>query len=163
LHAFAKAISSLSLVLIQSISRPHVGQSLGKRLSGADISLAASQFVSHLLAKSLAYGGFTPPGRARVVGEPHQTRRELLEKKIVPRLREPLPYAAPFEASLPVLIQSLKAQKLEGLVAKRLSSKMSTPARIACATNVLLAPPAQWRRRCCHKGRVSSKLFVKHD
>ena len=38
-------------------------------------------------------------------------------------MREPVRYAAPLDATLPVLIQSVKAQGLEGLVAKRLDSR----------------------------------------
>jgi DNA ligase D-like protein (predicted ligase) len=55
--------------------------------------------------------------------EPLRARRELLEKKILPTLGEPVRYAAPLDASLPVLIESVKAQGLEGLVAKRLDSR----------------------------------------
>jgi bifunctional non-homologous end joining protein LigD len=58
-----------------------------------------------------------------VMREPLEMRRELLEKKILPRLGEPVRYAAPLDASLPVLIESVKAQRLEGLVAKRLDSR----------------------------------------
>jgi bifunctional non-homologous end joining protein LigD len=50
-------------------------------------------------------------------------RRALLEKKILPKLREPVRYAGPLDATLPVLIESVKAQGLEGLVAKRLDSR----------------------------------------
>ena len=58
-----------------------------------------------------------------VMREPLEVRRELLEKKILPKLGEPVRYAAPLDASLPVLIESVKAQGLEGLVAKRLDSR----------------------------------------
>ncbi|HWK31849.1 MAG TPA: non-homologous end-joining DNA ligase, partial [Terriglobales bacterium] len=51
--------------------------------------------------------------------EPLQKRRELLEKKVLPKLPEPVRYAAPLDAELPVLIQSVKAHGFEGLVAKR--------------------------------------------
>ncbi|HVG69615.1 MAG TPA: hypothetical protein VM819_01865 [Vicinamibacterales bacterium] len=51
------------------------------------------------------------------------TRRTILEEKVLPTLREPVRYAAPLDATLPVLIQSVKAQGLEGLVAKRLDSR----------------------------------------
>src|SRR5918996_3215842 len=57
-----------------------------------------------------------------VMREPLKVRREILEKKIPPRLGEPVRYAAPLSASLPVLIESVKAQGLEGLVAKRRDS-----------------------------------------
>src|SRR5260221_9257300 len=58
-----------------------------------------------------------------VTGEPLEARRALLEKKILPKLAEPVRYAAPLDASLPVLVESVKAQGLEGLVAKRLDSR----------------------------------------
>ena len=58
-----------------------------------------------------------------VMREPLEVRRDLLEKKILPKLAEPVRYAAPLDASLPVLIESVKAQGLEGLVAKRLDSR----------------------------------------
>jgi DNA ligase D-like protein (predicted ligase) len=57
-----------------------------------------------------------------VMREPLESRRRLLEKKILPKLGEPIRYAAPLDASLPVLIESVKEQRLEGLVAKRLNS-----------------------------------------
>jgi bifunctional non-homologous end joining protein LigD len=54
--------------------------------------------------------------------EPLDTRRDLLEKKILPRLPDPVRYSAPLDAELPVLIASVKAHGLEGLVAKRRTS-----------------------------------------
>jgi DNA ligase D-like protein (predicted ligase) len=54
--------------------------------------------------------------------EPLQTRRELLEKSVLPKLPEPVRYSPPLDADLPVLIQSVKAHGLEGLVAKRCTS-----------------------------------------
>jgi DNA ligase D-like protein (predicted ligase) len=57
-----------------------------------------------------------------VMREPLQKRRELLEKKVLPRLREPVRYSAPLDADLPVLIQSVKVHGFEGLVAKRCTS-----------------------------------------
>ena len=58
-----------------------------------------------------------------VMREPLEKRRGLLEQKILPRLTEPVRYAAPLDASLAVLIESVKAQGLEGLVAKRRDSR----------------------------------------
>jgi DNA ligase D-like protein (predicted ligase) len=58
-----------------------------------------------------------------VMREPLEARRELLEKKILPKLVEPVRYAAPLDADLPVLVESVKAQGLEGLVAKRMDSR----------------------------------------
>jgi DNA ligase D-like protein (predicted ligase) len=54
--------------------------------------------------------------------EPLQTRRELLEKKVLPKLPEPVRYSAPLDAELPVLIESVKTHGFEGLVAKRRDS-----------------------------------------
>jgi bifunctional non-homologous end joining protein LigD len=58
-----------------------------------------------------------------VMGEPLAKRRELLEKKVLPKLDEPIRYSPALEASLSDLIQSVKAQGFEGLVAKRRDSK----------------------------------------
>ncbi len=58
-----------------------------------------------------------------VMRERLEVRRELLETRILPVLAEPVRYAAPLDADLPVLIESVKAQRLEGLVAKRLDSR----------------------------------------
>jgi len=58
-----------------------------------------------------------------VMHEPLGTRRSLLEREILPKLSEPVRYAGPLDASLPILVESVKAQGLEGLVAKRLDSR----------------------------------------
>jgi DNA ligase D-like protein (predicted ligase) len=58
-----------------------------------------------------------------VTGEPLSKRRELLEGKVLPKLSEPIRYSPQLRASLEQLIASVKAQGLEGLVAKRLDSK----------------------------------------
>src|SRR6202158_4695092 len=57
-----------------------------------------------------------------VMGEPLTKRRELMETHIFPKLSEPIRYSPPLEARLSDLIHSVKAQGLEGLVAKRLDS-----------------------------------------
>jgi bifunctional non-homologous end joining protein LigD len=49
-------------------------------------------------------------------------RRELLERKVLPKLPEPVRYSAPLQAALPVLIQSVKVHGFEGLVAKHCDS-----------------------------------------
>jgi DNA ligase D-like protein (predicted ligase) len=54
--------------------------------------------------------------------EPLEKRRELLEQKVLPKLSEPVRYATSLDAALPVLVQSVRAQGLEGLVAKRRNS-----------------------------------------
>jgi bifunctional non-homologous end joining protein LigD len=57
-----------------------------------------------------------------VMREPLETRRELLEQKVLPTLAEPVRYASALDAALPVLVQSVKEQGFEGLVAKRRNS-----------------------------------------
>jgi len=54
--------------------------------------------------------------------EPLEKRRELLEKKVLPKLPEPIRYSAPLDADLSVLIHSVKVHGFEGLVAKRCNS-----------------------------------------
>jgi ATP-dependent DNA ligase len=58
-----------------------------------------------------------------VMSETLTERRALLEKHIFPKMQEPIRYSPVLEASLKDLIQSVKAQGLEGLVAKRRDSK----------------------------------------
>ena len=54
---------------------------------------------------------------------PLQRRRELLVVKVLPRLSDPVRFSPNLQAPLPDLIQSVKAQGFEGLVAKQLSSR----------------------------------------
>src|SRR5579862_1806622 len=58
-----------------------------------------------------------------LTGEPLVKRRELLERRVLPALSEPVRCSPVLEASLSDLIQSIRAQGLEGLVAKRASSR----------------------------------------
>jgi DNA ligase D-like protein (predicted ligase) len=58
-----------------------------------------------------------------VTKEPLAKRRELLEQKILPKLKAPIRYSTALPASLPELIESVKVHGLEGLVAKRLNSR----------------------------------------
>jgi bifunctional non-homologous end joining protein LigD len=53
------------------------------------------------------------------MGQPLIARRELLDRHVLPLLNEPIRKSPELEASLADLIQSVKAQGLEGLVAKR--------------------------------------------
>ena len=52
-----------------------------------------------------------------------EARRELLERNILPKLSEPVRYTGELKASLRDLIESVRAQRLEGLVAKRRDSR----------------------------------------
>jgi DNA ligase D-like protein (predicted ligase) len=58
-----------------------------------------------------------------VMGEPLVKRRDLLEKRALRKLSEPIRLSPVLEASLQDLVQSVKAQGLEGLIAKRRESK----------------------------------------
>jgi bifunctional non-homologous end joining protein LigD len=58
-----------------------------------------------------------------VMGEPLTKRRELIEKHVLPKLADPIRYSPVLEGSLKDLVHSVKAQGLEGLVAKRRDSK----------------------------------------
>ena len=51
------------------------------------------------------------------------SRRELLERRIVPKLTEPVRYVGTLDENLRDLVHSVKAQRLEGLVAKRRDSR----------------------------------------
>jgi ATP-dependent DNA ligase len=55
--------------------------------------------------------------------EPLVKRRELIEKHVLPELAEPIRYSPVLERRLADLVRSVKAQGLEGLVAKRQDSK----------------------------------------
>jgi len=57
-----------------------------------------------------------------VMNEPLVRRRELIEKHVLPKLADPIRYSPILEASLEDLIRSVRAQGLEGLVAKRRDS-----------------------------------------
>lgn len=55
--------------------------------------------------------------------EPLSRRRELLERKILPKLSEPIKYSSSLDADLSDLIQLVKKAGLEGLVAKQRDSR----------------------------------------
>lgn len=61
-------------------------------------------------------------GGRDLTGEKLSVRRELLEREVLPRLEDPIREAPRFDAGLRDLIQAVRAQGLEGLVAKRLDS-----------------------------------------
>jgi len=58
-----------------------------------------------------------------VMAETHDHRRDLLERQVVPVLSDPVRYTGQLNASLRDLVASVKAQDLEGLVAKRRTSR----------------------------------------
>ena len=64
-----------------------------------------------------------------VSAEPLTARRELLERKVLPTLADPVRYAGILEASLRDLIHAVKTQGFEGLVAKRCNSRYESGLR----------------------------------
>jgi bifunctional non-homologous end joining protein LigD len=58
-----------------------------------------------------------------VMAEPLTKQRELLEQHVLPKMDEPIRYSPVLDVSMRDLIQSVKSQGLEGLVAKRRDSK----------------------------------------
>jgi len=56
------------------------------------------------------------------MGEPLWERRELLQRRILPNLAEPVRYYPPLEGNLADLIAAVRAYQFEGLVAKQLDS-----------------------------------------
>jgi ATP-dependent DNA ligase len=58
-----------------------------------------------------------------VMRQPLEVRRDVLRRLVLPMLADPIRESPELEATLPVLIQSVKAQGLEGLIAKRRDSK----------------------------------------
>src|ERR1700687_1348560 len=64
-----------------------------------------------------------------VMGEPLTKRRELMEKHIFPKLSDPIRCSPPLDARLSDLVHSVKAQGLEGLVAKRRDSRYESGER----------------------------------
>jgi len=57
-----------------------------------------------------------------LVGETLETRRHLLQNEVLPRLNQPIRLSPELQASVADLVESVKAQGLEGLVAKRRDS-----------------------------------------
>jgi ATP-dependent DNA ligase len=58
-----------------------------------------------------------------VMGEALETRRRLLQERVLLELEEPIRESPELQADLPTLIKSVKAQGLEGLIAKRRNSR----------------------------------------
>jgi DNA ligase D-like protein (predicted ligase) len=58
-----------------------------------------------------------------VMGEPLTKRRQLIEKHVLTHLADPIRYSPILDGTLKELVASVKAQGLEGLVAKRRDSK----------------------------------------
>ena len=64
-----------------------------------------------------------------VMGETLEARRNLLERRVLPKLGDPVRYIGELDANLRDLVESVKAQGLEGLVAKRRDSRYESGLR----------------------------------
>lgn len=64
-----------------------------------------------------------------LIARPLVERKAILEKKLAPKLREPLRYMRPIEGALKDLIKAVKENGLEGIVAKRRDSVYEPAAR----------------------------------
>ena len=91
-------------------------------------------------------------GGRDVTGEPLRARRELLEKRILPNLAEPARYVGLLDSPLSTLIESVKADGLEGLVAKRLDSGYEPGTAIRRLAEDARQPRAGVRDRRLHRG-----------
>jgi bifunctional non-homologous end joining protein LigD len=88
-----------------------------------------------------------------VVGETLARRRDLLSREVLPRLADPVREAPRFDASLSDLIAAIRAQGLEGLVAKRLDSVYEPGARSGAWRKDAAQPVGGVRDRRLHQGR----------
>src|SRR5207247_3126504 len=77
-----------------------------------------------------------------VMGMPLSARRELLERHILSKLGEPIRYSPELQARLTDLVASVRAQGLEGLVAKRRDSRYEPGQRSGA-----------WRKMRINKGQ----------
>jgi len=77
-----------------------------------------------------------------VMSEPLATRRELLQADVLPKLKEPIRQSMELNASLAKVINAVRAQGLEGVVAKNLNS-LYEPGRRSGA----------WRKMRINKGQ----------
>jgi ATP-dependent DNA ligase len=77
----------------------------------------ASTALLYLVFDVMMWGG------RDVTRQPLDSRRELLKRRIVPYLAEPVRYADTLDVDLRDLIHSVRALKLEGVVAKRRDSR----------------------------------------
>jgi bifunctional non-homologous end joining protein LigD len=82
-----------------------------------------------------------------IMDQPLESRRELLGKRVLAALDEPIRESPELQASLPDLVHSVKAQGLEGLVAKRRDSRYARPALRRMAEDARQSRPGVCHRR----------------
>jgi DNA ligase D-like protein (predicted ligase) len=96
------------LVALDEEGRPSFGA-----LQHADAHASLQYYVFDLLVHE----------GADLTKRPLSERRARLEQHVLPRLTEPVRYAAPIDAPLADLVHSVREHGLEGLVAKRIDSR----------------------------------------
>jgi bifunctional non-homologous end joining protein LigD len=79
--------------------------------------------MNRVFRPSTSYKTWDLQKRPSSLKEPLDRRRELLERKILPKLEEPIRYLSEMRATLPELIEVATEHGLEGLVAKRRDSR----------------------------------------
>jgi bifunctional non-homologous end joining protein LigD len=97
-----------------------------------------------------------------VMPEPLSVRRTLLEERVLPKLHEPIRYSAELGAALPVLISSVKAQGLEGVVAKRRRGAYEPGLRTGSWLKWLKMPVNQGQEFVIGGYTLSDKLSQRH-
>lgn len=84
-----------------------------------------------------------------VMGEPLRKHRELLQRYILPKLKEPIRECPQLNAGLPEVVAAVRAQGLEGMVAKAMNS-LYEPGRRSGA----------WRKMRINKGQEICHLWL---
>ena len=77
------------------------------------------------------------------MGQPLVNRRQLLEKRILPKLDEPIRCSPVLQGRINDLVHSVKAQRLEGLIAKRCDSKYEPGLRSGAWPRLRSATPTR--------------------
>ena len=100
-------------------------------------------------------------GGRNVMGETLVARRDLLTREVLPRLADPVREAPRFDAALADLIAAVRAQGLEGLVAKRLDSVYEPGARSEAWRKMRLNRSEEFVvGRCTRGGRTFDAIVV---
>src|SRR6266566_10143674 len=92
-------------------------------------------------------------GDRDVMGLPLRARRDMLERRILPDLVEPIRYSPELQAGLADLIASVRAQGLEGLVCKRRDSRYEPGRRSGAWQKMRIKQGPGVRHRRVHGGR----------
>jgi bifunctional non-homologous end joining protein LigD len=81
-------------------------------------------------------------GGRDLTGEPLAVRRDWLERKVLPKLEDPIRHSMPLEGTLSDILRAVRAHGFEGVVAKRLDSRYERGQRSGA-----------WRKMRLHQGQ----------